>query len=44
MAGEDFALTWTFKNTGTAAWSPDVHLKRVHGDDEIKHATNIVGR
>jgi len=44
MAGEDFSLTWTFKNTGSTAWSPDVHLKRVHGDDEIKSATNIIGK
>ena len=44
MAGEDFALTWAFKNTGSTTWSADVCLKRVHGDDEIKSAANIVGR
>ena len=38
MPGEDFQLEWTFKNTGTTAWSEDWDLKRVNGDTEIKFA------
>ena len=36
-------MTWTFRNTGTTNWPSNVCLKRVHGDDEIKIATNILG-